>query len=948
MKIKNLIIFLISVSCFWIACKKERFWNLPKNTPLVITSDVIQVHAKDATVAWEIKHNSGLDITRCGICLSDLSEEFDMSNSQVIDFTVKNKKVISPGTYQTVLTNLKEKNQYFVRSFASNAKGVSYGDILEFRTKKLAEVISDTVVNIGSTSATCSGLVVSDWGYPISERGVVWGLDSLPMKSKDVHSIVLGGLGFFSCDLTNLPIDKKLFYRAYAISESGIAYGNSKSFNTKKVGLALVSTVNVEFKSSFSLLADGKVFDAGGTSIIKRGFCYAINPNPTMSDSVVLVSGGIGDFTGIFKNLIAGETYYIRAYAINSFGVAYGNELSLMLQDTLPVLTTLSVADLTDVSFRSGGKYIRNKSQNISKKGLCWSTIGIPTVNSNTTNNGFGSDDFSAVIDGLSGNTTYFLRAYAINNIGIGYGNLISIQTLVTKTAPQIETVAPSTFLNFTNYSAVTRGNVISDGNDAVSARGTCWSIGSNPTLVDSFTRDGAGIGLFNSNLQNLLGNTTYYFRAYASNKKGTSYGNVYSFKTNAVSLPSISTVFATNVTSDGASSGGVVLNNGGAVITSKGVCWGKVSNPTIANSKTFDGSGNANFTSALTPLYPGITYYCRAYATNSFGTAYGSNITITTPAKIPTVTTTTVTSILQNTFTSGGTVTSDGGDLVTSRGICYSKTSTPTTSDSVVTSGSGVGAFISAVSGLIPNTTYYVRAFAINGAGAGYGSEIIVKTRQNGIPSLITVAPNNVTGNSAKSGGIIYSDSGSAIKVKGVCWSLGSNPTVANTRTSNGTGVGNFVSDLTNLTLGSRYYVRAYATNSVGTGYGLQYSFVTALTAPNLNSPLNSALVNSYFYLDWSCVSGATSYDLQFSRSSTFSGTVYALPKSPGGWLQMSGVHSGTQNSTCSSGLVTSDQMQTTTSASSGTYIFYWRVRAKTATVTGPWSSTATFKVIK
>jgi hypothetical protein len=75
------------------------------------------------------------------------------------------------------------------------------------------------------------------------------------------------------------------------------------------------------------------------------------------------------------------------------------------------------------------------------------------------------------------------------------------------------------------------------------------------------------------------------------------------------------------------------------------------------------------------------------------------------------------------------------------------------------VTSGSGVGAFISAVSGLIPNTTYYVRAFAINGAGAGYGSEIIVKTRQNGIPSLITVAPNNVTGNSAKSGGIIYSD---------------------------------------------------------------------------------------------------------------------------------------------------------------------------------------------
>jgi hypothetical protein len=346
--------------------------------------------------------------------------------------------------------------------------------------------------------------------------------------------------------------------------------------------------------------------------------------------------------------------------------------------------------------------------------------------------------------------------------------------------------------------------------------------------------------------------------------------------------------------------------------------------------------------------LQPGVTYYCRAYATNSFGTAYGSNITITTPAKIPTVTTTTVTSILQNTFNSGGTVTSDGGDLVTSRGICYSKTSTPTTSDLIVTSGSGVGAYISAVSGLVPNTTYYVRAFAINVAGAGYGSEIILKTRQSGIPSLITQAPNNITYNSAKSGGIIYLDSGSAITAKGVCWSLVSKPTVANSKTYDGTGVASFVSDLTNLTLGSKYYIRAYATNSIGTGYGLEYSFVPALTAPTLNSPLNSALVNNYFYLDWSCVSGATSYDLQFSRSSTFSGTLYTLPKSPGGWLQMSGVHSGTQSSTCSSGSVTSDQMQTTTTASSGTYIFYWRVRAKTSTVTGPWSSTATFKVIK
>jgi hypothetical protein len=249
---------------------------------------------------------------------------------------------------------------------------------------------------------------------------------------------------------------------------------------------------------------------------------------------------------------------------------------------------------------------------------------------------------------------------------------------------------------------------------------------------------------------------------------------------------------------------------------------------------------------------------------------------------------------------------------------------------------------------GLVANTKYYVRAFATNSAGTGYGDEKIVFTRPLNIPSIKTINPFNIMGAYAQSGGELIVDSGSSIISKGVCWSTSSKPTTSDDLTNNGSGYSFFYSDLTNLTVGVKYYVRAYATNSIGTGYGLEYSFVTALKVPTLNSPINSAVVNNYFYLDWSCVSGATSYDLQFSRSSAFSGTVYTLPKSPGGWLQMSGVHSGTQSSTCSSGSVTSDQMQTTSTASSGTYLFYWRVRAKTATVTGPWSNTATFKVIK
>jgi hypothetical protein len=97
---------------------------------------------------------------------------------------------------------------------------------------------------------------------------------------------------------------------------------------------------------------------------------------------------------------------------------------------------------------------------------------------------------------------------------------------------------------------------------------------------------------------------------------------------------PILSTVTTTNVTSIAtttAISGGNITSDGGALVTERGVCWSTTANPTIANSKTIDGSGSGSFVSNLMGLLAGTTYYIRAYATNSAGTAYGNELTLTT-----------------------------------------------------------------------------------------------------------------------------------------------------------------------------------------------------------------------------------------------------------------------------------------------------------------------------
>jgi hypothetical protein len=260
--------------------------------------------------------------------------------------------------------------------------------------------------------------------------------------------------------------------------------------------------------------------------------------------------------------------------------------------------------------------------------------------------------------------------------------------------------------------------------------------------------------------------------------------------------------------------------------ITVKGVCWATTANPTTAlATKTTDGTGNSNFPSSLTSLTSSSTYYVRAYVTDGSGTYYGANVVFTTLG----LTTTAATSITSTTAISGANSIS-GFSLgsISSSGVCWSTSATPTVGGGNLTLNTIIGSvFTSYITGLSAGTLYYVRSYIISGIDTYYGNQITLTT-SSVLPIVTTTSTiASITISGATVSGNVSSDGGSTVTARGIQYSLFPNMTSPGTSAS-GTGTGGFSATLTGLTLGTTYYVRAYATNTTGTSYGAIYNFTT------------------------------------------------------------------------------------------------------------------------
>jgi Fibrobacter succinogenes major domain (Fib_succ_major) len=187
------------------------------------------------------------------------------------------------------------------------------------------------------------------------------------------------------------------------------------------------------------------------------------------------------------------------------------------------------------------------------------------------------------------------------------------------------------TVSDITSTSATLNGEITSDGGYPITARGFCWSPDHAPSIYDSITKSGSGLGSFTYSLSGLSRATSYYINVYAINSLGTNYGTPSSFRTiptlpliyNLVQGPALISPTSALVT-------GEVIDNGGDKLTSVGICWSTNQSPTIADSFRIATSPSF-FQFSLKNLVPSTKYYYRAFASNSVGTAYGTDKTFTT-----------------------------------------------------------------------------------------------------------------------------------------------------------------------------------------------------------------------------------------------------------------------------------------------------------------------------
>ncbi|NMC34734.1 MAG: hypothetical protein GYA36_20105, partial [Veillonellaceae bacterium] len=280
----------------------------------------------------------------------------------------------------------------------------------------------------------------------------------------------------------------------------------------------------------------------------------------------------------------------------------------------------------------------------------------------------------------------------------------------------------------------------------------------------------------------------------------------------------------ATTLPADSIQSFSAVLNgtvNPNNLLTSVEFEWGVSSgygNTVIAKQSPLSGITDIAVSAKLTSLTTEDTYHYRIKATNAVNVVYSSDMIFTLTPTTPLLTTANITSVTGTTAVSGGTITYNGGSDITGRGVCWGISASPDLSGDFTTDGSGFGSFTSNLTLLTPGTTYYVRAYATNSSGTGYGDEKTFTTVS--LPAATTGSMSDIKGIAASGSGTVTDDGGGTITAQGLCWSTSTSPTISDSITTS------FEASLKNLTANTVYYVRAYVTNEAGTAYGNEVSF--------------------------------------------------------------------------------------------------------------------------
>lgn len=313
-----------------------------------------------------------------------------------------------------------------------------------------------------------------------------------------------------------------------------------------------------------------------------------------------------------------------------------------------------------------------------------------------------------------------------------------SIATIESCLKVDLPTLTTSEVSNIKTRSASSGGTITDNGGAEINVSGVCWGTEDNPTRANSLSVSRKETGSFECNLFNLIPDTYYHVRAFASNRIGTAYGNEVHFTTKQIVAPKVTTTAKINPATFTATVGGNITSYDETLILGRGVCWATTANPAKNNNMVSCGTGSGIFTCNLTQLQLDSLYYVRAYAETIAGITYGNEMQINT--KFLQITTAPVTEFSRTTARVGGKLfLMCDPELLIGVGTCYGTTSGPTAKGDFISFDWGNdGIFSGTLTDLIPGTLYYVRAYFfatgwIDGSYTfiQYGNEVTFTTSQ-------------------------------------------------------------------------------------------------------------------------------------------------------------------------------------------------------------------------
>jgi uncharacterized protein (TIGR02145 family) len=217
--------------------------------------------------------------------------------------------------------------------------------------------------------------------------------------------------------------------------QSIILIGCDKDILTLPVGKG--NYINITTSEINSITANSAkcnfiVSDLNSETVTEQGICWDITKSPTTSSKKVSVPLGTGSFTAVLTNLVPNQTYYLRPYIKTKIGlIMYGDEKYFITKNlSLAILGNLNVPTITANGAKIEGNILNDGASSLKELGIIYSDKPNPTISENIILLDPKSSEFSFSLSGLNENSTFYLRPYAINSVGLSYGNTIQIKTL--------------------------------------------------------------------------------------------------------------------------------------------------------------------------------------------------------------------------------------------------------------------------------------------------------------------------------------------------------------------------------------------------------------------------------------------------------------------------------------------------------------------------------------